>query len=233
MSVAAFPEIAPAAAPPETRGPRTSRCSSPRARDGELETARFTDLPRLLRPGDLLVVNTSATLAAALPGRVDGADVVVHLSTPLDGDRWVLELRTSELGPREHGGAALDVELPAGGLARLLGPYRGSDAPGRGAAWSFPCRSSPTSPGTAPRSAIPARRALAAGRVPDDLRPRARQRRDAERRAAVQPRARHRAGERRHPASRRWSFTPASRRWSAARRPTRSATASRPRRPAW
>ena len=35
------------------------------ARDG-LRHARFLDLPDLLEPGDLLVVNTSATLPAAL-----------------------------------------------------------------------------------------------------------------------------------------------------------------------
>ena len=40
---------------------------------------RFLDLPDLLEPGDLLVVNTSATLPAAL----DGSGPRVHLSTPL------------------------------------------------------------------------------------------------------------------------------------------------------
>ena len=46
--------------------------------------ARFGELPRFLSPGDLLVVNTSATIAAAVDGRRgDGRPVVVHLSTPL------------------------------------------------------------------------------------------------------------------------------------------------------
>jgi S-adenosylmethionine:tRNA ribosyltransferase-isomerase len=46
--------------------------------------ARFGDLPRFLSAGDLLVVNTSATIAAAVDGRRSGGrPVVVHLSTPL------------------------------------------------------------------------------------------------------------------------------------------------------
>lgn len=53
----------------------------------------FRDLPELLQPGDALVVNTSATLPAA----VDlGAGRSVHFSTPLPGTdehRWLVELR--------------------------------------------------------------------------------------------------------------------------------------------
>ncbi|WP_035795942.1 S-adenosylmethionine:tRNA ribosyltransferase-isomerase [Kitasatospora mediocidica] len=47
-----------------------------------VEHRRFTDLPAVLRPGDLLVVNNSATLPAALPARLpDGTPVVLHLSS--------------------------------------------------------------------------------------------------------------------------------------------------------
>jgi len=53
---------------------------------------RFTDLPDLLSPGDVLVVNTSATMA----GAVDTADrsLVVHFSTRQPDGRWVVELRS-------------------------------------------------------------------------------------------------------------------------------------------
>jgi S-adenosylmethionine:tRNA ribosyltransferase-isomerase len=55
---------------------------------------RFADLPRFLTPGDLLVVNTSATMPAAVDGqRSDDLAVTVHFSTPLDGGCWVVELR--------------------------------------------------------------------------------------------------------------------------------------------
>ena len=53
------------------------------SRDG-LEHARFHDLPDLLAPGDLLVINTSATLPASLPAdRPGGERLRLHLSTPL------------------------------------------------------------------------------------------------------------------------------------------------------
>ncbi|KUN04134.1 queuosine biosynthesis protein [Streptomyces yokosukanensis] len=53
----------------------------------------FSELPRLLRAGDLLVVNTSPTLAAAVDGRIGHARVVVHFSTRGDDGRWAVELR--------------------------------------------------------------------------------------------------------------------------------------------
>ena len=89
---------------------------------------RFLDLPDLLEPGDLLVVNTSATLPAALDGSPR-----VHLSTPLPGDwpddgheRWVIELRDGDA--RHRGGrAGQRIALPGGGEAELLAPYLGAD----------------------------------------------------------------------------------------------------------
>ncbi|MFE1047993.1 S-adenosylmethionine:tRNA ribosyltransferase-isomerase [Streptomyces olivaceus] len=53
----------------------------------------FGELPELLRAGDLLVVNTSPTLAAAVDGRVGHTRVVVHFSTRGDDGRWAVELR--------------------------------------------------------------------------------------------------------------------------------------------
>jgi S-adenosylmethionine:tRNA ribosyltransferase-isomerase len=52
--------------------------------------ARVADLPRFLDAGDVLVVNQSATLAAAVPV---GDGRVLHLSTQLGEERWVVELR--------------------------------------------------------------------------------------------------------------------------------------------
>ncbi|HEV7662648.1 MAG TPA: S-adenosylmethionine:tRNA ribosyltransferase-isomerase, partial [Chloroflexota bacterium] len=59
-----------------------------------LEHGRFTDLPNVLRPGDLVVANDSATVAAALPlYRNDGSAVMVHVSTHIQADLWVVEPR--------------------------------------------------------------------------------------------------------------------------------------------
>jgi S-adenosylmethionine:tRNA ribosyltransferase-isomerase len=89
---------------------------------GRIDHAVFAELPELLDPGDLLVVNTSATLPAAV--RILGADPALrlHLSAPIPGDdrgAWLVELRRD--GRRFHGGApGLVLRLPAGGAVVLL-----------------------------------------------------------------------------------------------------------------
>ena len=57
-----------------------------RRADGGIVHARFRDLPEFLEPGDLLVVNTSATLPAAVPpSGADGEQVGLHFATPAPG----------------------------------------------------------------------------------------------------------------------------------------------------
>ena len=94
---------------------------------GTLAHAAFDDLPGLLDAGDLLVVNTSATVAAALPGSVDGTPVELRLSTPAAGDAWVVELRRADLRPFPRPPLGASVSLPDGASAHLVERYRGSD----------------------------------------------------------------------------------------------------------
>jgi S-adenosylmethionine:tRNA ribosyltransferase-isomerase len=98
-----------------------------------LTHARFDDLPAHLQPGDLLVVNESATLPAALEAiREDGERVQLHLSTPYpDGPptRWTVELRRAGHRVRD-GHAGERLMLPGGALARLVAPYPGTKPPG-------------------------------------------------------------------------------------------------------
>ena len=88
--------------------------------------ARFRALPDFLAPGDVLVINTSSTLPAAIPaGRRAGRELVLNLSTPLPNagpDRWVVELRS---GREPFGGARVGdvLELPGGAQAEVLAPY--------------------------------------------------------------------------------------------------------------
>ncbi|MDT4951288.1 MAG: S-adenosylmethionine:tRNA ribosyltransferase-isomerase [Pseudonocardiales bacterium] len=64
------------------------------AHAGGIEHSRFAHFASFLSPGDLVVVNTSGTLAAAVDGtRADGRPVTVHLSTALDDGDWVVEVR--------------------------------------------------------------------------------------------------------------------------------------------
>lgn len=100
------PELA-AHAPAEARG---------LARDGvrmvvgyrgalRAEHRAFTDIPAVLTPRDLLVVNNSGTLPAALGGRLaDGRGVALHVSSAEPDERgaYLVELRR----PAEDGGAA-------------------------------------------------------------------------------------------------------------------------------
>ncbi|MET7401224.1 S-adenosylmethionine:tRNA ribosyltransferase-isomerase [Dactylosporangium sp. NPDC005572] len=85
----------------------------------EISHHRFTDLPALLRPGDVLVVNTSATLPASVP--VVGAPLRLNFSSELPSGRWLVEVRGSDLRPRP--GAAGVVALPGGHSVTLLEPY--------------------------------------------------------------------------------------------------------------
>jgi S-adenosylmethionine:tRNA ribosyltransferase-isomerase len=123
----ALPERLEAHAPPEERGLARDDVRMLVARgDGALVHARARDLPDFLAAGDLVVINTSATLPAALPARrADGSALELRLSTPLPGasdDRWVVELRAgSEPFRGGRGGETLD--LPAGASARLEAPY--------------------------------------------------------------------------------------------------------------
>ncbi len=75
-------------------------CWWPTSADGAIIHAAFRELPELLAPGDLVVVNVSATLAAAVAGeRADGSSVRVHFATraPDLDERWrVVELRSAD-----------------------------------------------------------------------------------------------------------------------------------------
>jgi S-adenosylmethionine:tRNA ribosyltransferase-isomerase len=95
--------------------------------DDRVVHARFRDLPRFLREGDVLVINTSATLPAALPARrPDGRELRLHLSGRLPADDWVAELREPAgvaSRPFRDGVVGEVLALPDGGRVTLLAPY--------------------------------------------------------------------------------------------------------------
>src|SRR6266849_5621083 len=56
--------------------------------------AQFRNLKAFLEAGDLLVINTSGTMNAALNAmRADGTALELHLSTHLPADLWIVEAR--------------------------------------------------------------------------------------------------------------------------------------------
>jgi S-adenosylmethionine:tRNA ribosyltransferase-isomerase len=91
--------------------------------ENEIINTCFFHLPDYLSRGDVIVVNTSATINAAFPA----GDITFHLSTPLSDTRWVVELRRNS---RKGTFPLLDAEigetisLPGGATAYLIEPYQ-------------------------------------------------------------------------------------------------------------
>src|SRR5438128_7014186 len=118
-----LPEVLEAHEPPEARGLARDQVRllvSHRA-DDSIEHRGFRDFPDVLRPGDLVVANDSATLPAALTARrQDGSQISLHVSTRLPANLWVVE-------PRRISAVEGEVlRLADGTTVRLLVPYSGS-----------------------------------------------------------------------------------------------------------
>lgn len=98
-------------------------------RPGALSHRRFGDLVEEFRPGDVLVVNISATVNGETDGiwrsRDGTVPVVAHLAGPLDGGGWVLEIRTAPDAARPVLDARPGDEVVAAGLGvlRIRAPY--------------------------------------------------------------------------------------------------------------
>jgi S-adenosylmethionine:tRNA ribosyltransferase-isomerase len=113
--------------PPEARGLARDAVRLLVAADRRpLRHRRFAELPAALAPGDLVVVNTSATAPAAVDGhRSGGRPVTVHVSGPVPGGPglFVVELRTRDGHRVTDAVAGERVALPAGVTATLGSGY--------------------------------------------------------------------------------------------------------------
>ena len=131
-----LPESLLATEPPPARDGVRLLVASP----GGMTHGRFSQLGEFLSPGDLVVVNTSATYPAAVDGTRAGAPVEVHFSAELDDGAWVVEVRpagaaagpVTELRPGEaialDDGATLTVDRPRpAGQSRLWRARPGID----------------------------------------------------------------------------------------------------------
>jgi S-adenosylmethionine:tRNA ribosyltransferase-isomerase len=139
-----LPSDLEAKVPPEARGLRRDEVRmlvTFREKDG-VTHATFRDLPAFLRAGDLLVVNDSGTLPAALTAtREDGTQIALHLSQRLPAGLWTVEPRHTQAHSGEPLLPSIDVprlrrpnapiesrsgervSLPGGASATLLSPY--------------------------------------------------------------------------------------------------------------
>ena len=138
-----------AASPAEARGRSRDSVRLLVAEPAGLTHAAFADLSRHLRPGDLVVVNNSATVAGEVDAVGPRGPVVLHVATPLDEGCWVVEVRTAPYGARAvldaQPGEAFDIpgaKIPDVRLT-LVGPYPrdGSSPTGVG---NRPWRARPT-----------------------------------------------------------------------------------------
>src|ERR1035438_895822 len=104
--------------PPEARGVARDgvRLLVSRRASGEISHHAFGDLPGLLLPGDLLVVNTTGTLPAQVRA---GGGLAVHFSCAQPDGAWLVELRQLKdkiSMPNEHGFPGQDIGLPGGAV---------------------------------------------------------------------------------------------------------------------
>jgi S-adenosylmethionine:tRNA ribosyltransferase-isomerase len=104
-----LPSALEAREPPKTRDGVRLMVSSPE----EITHHRFTDLPAQLRPGDLLVVNTSRTIPAAV--RTGTSEI--HFSGQLPDGTWLAEFRLASGKtsiPNDEFVPPSAIELPGG-----------------------------------------------------------------------------------------------------------------------
>jgi S-adenosylmethionine:tRNA ribosyltransferase-isomerase len=124
-----LPSALEAREPPESRGLTRDGVRLMIARRGRrsITHATFRDLPDVLAPGDLLVINVSATIPAAVPAtRSDGEQVRVHFATRaagLDHSWRVVELRSAAGAKSLRARTGERIRLAGGAELVLVAPY--------------------------------------------------------------------------------------------------------------
>jgi S-adenosylmethionine:tRNA ribosyltransferase-isomerase len=114
-----------AAAPPDVRGIARDEVRLMVSTPEGHRHAHFYDLPSFLHPGDLLVVNHSATIPASLPATGSVGEFILNLSTHYGQGLWVAEPRWS---PAKQGPLPLqagEIIEVAGLHTTLITPYPG------------------------------------------------------------------------------------------------------------
>jgi S-adenosylmethionine:tRNA ribosyltransferase-isomerase len=116
-----------ASEPPEARGQRRDDVRLLVSTAQGHTHAKFRDLPKFLEPGDLVVVNDSATLPASLSAHGDVGRFVLNISTRFGPKLWLTEPRWASdrpgplpLEPGDHI-RACDQSV------RVIAPYPGAE----------------------------------------------------------------------------------------------------------
>ena len=118
-----LPPGSAATAPPESRGLARDEVRMSVVTRDRTYHRQARELASWLEPGDLLVVNTSATLPSALEVERQGCTWGLHVSAELDDGSWVVELRlpgSAGPGVPEPGEV---LRLPGGVRLRIASPH--------------------------------------------------------------------------------------------------------------
>lgn len=123
--------------PPEARGLARDevRLMVSHIATNEVTHTRFRQIGDFLEAGDVLVINTSGTLNAALLAyKNDGSKLELHLSTHLSDNLWVVEMRAYQDESEQATTPFYDIHpgeaftLPAGASITFLTPYKPGQA---------------------------------------------------------------------------------------------------------
>jgi S-adenosylmethionine:tRNA ribosyltransferase-isomerase len=111
--------------PPEAHGIARDGVKLLVARPDGIHHVRFADLGAYLWAGDLLVVNNSATLPAAVDGNRAGQPITVHFATARGEHVWVVELRldAGRSGPLRDVRPGERIDLPDGAAVVVGSSY--------------------------------------------------------------------------------------------------------------
>ncbi len=124
-----LPTALEAGEPPEVRGLTRDavRLMVSHYNTDQVSHTQFREMAHFLTPGDVLVINTSGTMNAALAAtRADSTPLELHLSTRLPAELWVVEVRQpadTATVPFPHAQAGETLQLPANGSVTLLTPH--------------------------------------------------------------------------------------------------------------
>ena len=124
-----LPDNLQCAKPTEVRGIRRDevKLMVSKIQTDEIQHRVFKDIDQFLKEGDVLVVNSSGTLKAALEAfLVNGKLIRVHFSTKIDNHLWIVEIREIVKGSTRRFDENLKGEVLAlknGGSMELIEPY--------------------------------------------------------------------------------------------------------------
>ncbi len=124
-----LPKLLECARPTEVRGITRDgvRLMVSRRSNDRIHHNRFSEIGQFLKEGDVLIINTSGTMNAAIPTRLpNGQEARIHLSTKLSQEEWLVEIR-QVIGHKTKRFKGLKegafFSLPQGAKAKITAPF--------------------------------------------------------------------------------------------------------------